>query len=57
MMLLSNPKFRAATVTIPVTTMEVAPTILQSLGLDPSALKSVNEEGTQTLPKFPLRLH
>jgi hypothetical protein len=52
MMLLSNPKFRAATVTIPVTTMEVVPTILQWLGLPPTALKSVNEEGTQTLPKF-----
>jgi len=52
MMLLSNPTFRSTTVTIPVTTMEVAPTILQSLGLDPTALKSVREEGTQTLPKF-----
>jgi len=51
MMLLSNPSFRPATVTIPVTTMQVAPTILEALGLDPTALKSVREEGTETLPK------
>jgi hypothetical protein len=51
-MLLSNPTFRATTVSIPGTTMEVAPTILEVLGLDPTALKSVREEGTQTLPHF-----
>jgi hypothetical protein len=51
MMLLSNPTFRGTVVTIPVTTMQVAPTILQALGLDPQALKSVREEGTLTLPK------
>ena len=51
MMLLSNPSLRAATVTTPVTTMQIAPTILRALGLDPEALDSVREEGTQTLPK------
>jgi hypothetical protein len=50
MILLSNPSFRANTVTIPVTTMEVAPTILQVLGLDPEALQSVQQEGTAVLP-------
>ncbi|MGA7929356.1 MAG: alkaline phosphatase family protein [Candidatus Sulfotelmatobacter sp.] len=52
MMLLSNPRFAASTVTIPVTTMQVAPTILKTLGLNPSALESVQQEGTETLPKL-----
>ena len=51
-MLLSSPKIAAATVTTPVTTMQVAPTILEVLGLDPRALQSVQWEGTQTLPGF-----
>jgi Type I phosphodiesterase / nucleotide pyrophosphatase len=49
-MLLSNPSLRATTVTTPVETMEVAPTILKALGLNPSALQSVQQEGTATLP-------
>jgi hypothetical protein len=52
MMLVSNPGFRGNTVTIPVTTMQVAPTILKALGLNPSALQSVQQEGTETLPKL-----
>jgi hypothetical protein len=52
MMLVSNPGIRGNTVTIPVTTMQVAPTILKALGLNPSALKSVQQEGTETLPKL-----
>jgi hypothetical protein len=51
-MLLSNPSFPAATVTTPVETMQVAPTILQALGLNPNALQSVMMEGTQVLPGF-----
>ena len=51
-MLLSNSSFRPATVTTPVTTMQVAPTILEVLGLDPTALKAVRVEGTQVLPNF-----
>ena len=50
MMLLSNPGFKAATVTSPVETMQVAPTILQILGLAPNALQSVVQEGTELLP-------
>ncbi|MFZ0758798.1 MAG: alkaline phosphatase family protein [Candidatus Sulfotelmatobacter sp.] len=50
MMLLSNPSLRATTVTTPVETMEVAPTILKALGLNPAALQSVQLEGTATLP-------
>jgi hypothetical protein len=52
MMLVSNPGLRGNTVTIPVTTMQVAPTILKALGLNPSALQSVQQEGTETLPKL-----
>jgi hypothetical protein len=51
-MLLSNPSLRANTVTIPVTTMEIAPTILQALGLNPNDLQSVQQEGTAPLPKL-----
>jgi hypothetical protein len=50
-MLLSNPLFTATTVTTPVETMEVAPTILKALGLNPNALQSVQQEGTAVLPK------
>ena len=50
MMLLSNPHFARTTVTSPVETMQVAPTILRALGLDPRSLRSVQLEGTQALP-------
>jgi hypothetical protein len=49
-MLLSNPKFTAKTVTGPVETMQVAPTVLKALGLDPNALQAVKIAGTQVLP-------
>ena len=50
MMLLSNPTFKPNYVNAPVTTMQVAPTILKALGLDPNALQSVQLEGTPVLP-------
>jgi hypothetical protein len=50
-MLLTNPNFRPQTVSTPVTTMQVAPTILKALGLDPSALDAVRFEGTSDLPE------
>lgn len=50
MMLVSNPGFRAQTVTSFVTTSQVAPTILQALGLNPSSLQAVQIQGTQVLP-------
>jgi arylsulfatase A-like enzyme len=53
MMLLSNPSFKAATVFSPVETMQVAPTILEALGLNPNNLQSVQQEGTQPLPGVP----
>ena len=50
MMLLSNPSFYAGSVTGPVETAQIAPTILAALGLDPEKLDAVREEGTQILP-------
>ena len=49
-LLLSNPSFHSATVRAEVGTAQVAPTILEALGLDPSALKAVRVEGTSVLP-------
>jgi hypothetical protein len=49
-MLLSNPGFASSTVSGPVETAQVAPTILQALGLSPSKLQAVQAEGTTILP-------
>jgi hypothetical protein len=56
MMLLSNPSFSPATVTSPVETAQIAPTILVALGLDPEKLTAVQKEGTQVLPGLDLDL-
>jgi type I phosphodiesterase/nucleotide pyrophosphatase len=53
MMLLSNPKFAAQTVTGSVETRQVAPTILRALGLQPSLLTAVQQEHTTILPELP----
>ena len=53
-MLLSNPSFSSETVTSPVETAQIAPTILAALGLDPEKLLSVQKEGTQVLPGLDL---
>jgi arylsulfatase A-like enzyme len=50
MMLLSWPKLTPGTVTTPVTTMQVAPTILKALGFNPASLQAVQVEGTPVLP-------
>jgi arylsulfatase A-like enzyme len=50
MMLVSNPRFAPATLTTFVETVQVAPTILQALGLDPNLLDAVRIEGTPVLP-------
>lgn len=50
MLLLSNPSFARNTVTSPVETLQIAPTILEALGLDPNALQAVQKEHTQVLP-------
>lgn len=49
-MLLSGPGLQAGTVSVPVSTSQVAPTILSALGLDPRALQAVVQEGTTVLP-------
>jgi hypothetical protein len=49
-MLLSNPSMSSSTVTSPVETAQIAPTILAALGLDPNKLTAVQEESTQVLP-------
>ena len=49
MLLVSNPHIHAKTVTSFVETAQVAPTILQLLGLDPDALDAVKIEGTPVL--------
>jgi hypothetical protein len=50
MLLVSNPGLEAKTVHAFVETPQVAPTILQLLGLNPSALDAVQSEGTAVLP-------
>jgi hypothetical protein len=50
MLLVSNPGIHARTINSFVETAQVAPTILQILGLDPSALDAVRKEGTPVLP-------
>jgi len=50
MLLLSNPAFQATGVWTSVQTAQIAPTILEALGLNPSSLQAVQIEGTQVLP-------
>jgi Type I phosphodiesterase / nucleotide pyrophosphatase len=49
-LIVSNPDFHAQVVKTPVATSQVAPTILELLGIDPDALKSVRVELTPVLP-------
>jgi predicted AlkP superfamily pyrophosphatase or phosphodiesterase len=49
-LIVSNPSLPAKLLKSPVTTAQVAPTILRALGLDPQDLKSVRVEQTQVLP-------
>jgi hypothetical protein len=49
-MLVSNPSFDGKTIYGPVQTLQVAPTVLKALGLDPSALDAVRIESTPVLP-------
>jgi len=50
MLLVANPRFEEKTITTPVETIQVAPTILKALGLDPDRLEAVRKEGTAVLP-------
>jgi hypothetical protein len=49
-LLLSNPAFVPRTVFSEVGTLQVAPTILKALGLNPNSLDGVRLEGTPVLP-------
>jgi hypothetical protein len=53
-LLLSNPAFQPQTVREGVGTVQVAPTILQALGINPSSLSAVVAEGTSVLPAVQL---
>jgi predicted AlkP superfamily pyrophosphatase or phosphodiesterase len=49
-LIVSNPSLPAKVLKSPVTTAQVAPTILRALGIDPEDLKSVRMEKTKVLP-------
>ena len=51
-LLVSMPSMSATEVKDAVTNMQVAPSIIKALGLDPMALLSVKAEGTKVLPGF-----
>jgi hypothetical protein len=53
MILVSHPDLCSTTITSPVETMQIAPTILNALGLDGNALDGVKLEVTQELPGLP----
>jgi Type I phosphodiesterase / nucleotide pyrophosphatase len=50
MLLVSNPAFESRTVFSEVGALQVAPTIMKALGLDPNKLDGVRLEGTPPLP-------
>ena len=50
MLLVSNPSYPKTTETHPVRTVQIAPTVLELLGLDPNSLQAVQMEHTQPLP-------
>jgi hypothetical protein len=49
-LLIALPSFAAQTISVAVSTAQVAPTTLSALALDPSALDAVKAEGTPLLP-------
>jgi hypothetical protein len=51
-LIVANPALRARTIKTPVLTSQVAPTILEALGLNPLELQSVRKEHTPALPGF-----
>ncbi len=55
-LLVANPTFTAQTVSALAATRQVAPTIVQALGLDPTVLDAVKAEGTPVLPEVATQL-
>ncbi|GCE28308.1 hypothetical protein KDA_37920 [Dictyobacter alpinus] len=51
-LLVANPKLKATSVYTPVSTTQIAPSILQILDLNPRSLQAVRIENTQLLPGF-----
>jgi hypothetical protein len=51
-LIVSHPDFDEEKINVPVTTAQIAPTILKVLGLDPNALEAVRAENTPVLPDF-----
>ena len=49
-LLISNPAWTGSSLNCTVSTRQIAPTVLQLLGLDPNALQAVQIEGTSVLP-------
>jgi hypothetical protein len=49
-LLVSNSRISATTFTGMVETRQIAPTILQALGINPNLLQAVLQEKTQALP-------
>jgi hypothetical protein len=56
MLLVANPGFAAQTVSAETATIQVAPTILSALGLNPAALQAVQMEGTPVLAEVASQL-
>lgn len=54
-LLVSNPALGGRTFAGPVQTTQIAPTILEALGLDPERLRAVRIEGTRALPDLRLK--
>jgi hypothetical protein len=52
-LIVSNPSLKSTVLKTPVSTSQVAPTILRALGFNPHALKSVQVEKTDVLPALP----
>jgi len=55
-LLVANPRFKAQTVSAATQTTQVAPTIVEALGLDPQSLDAVRAEGTAVLPEVEAQL-
>ena len=49
-LIISNPDLQAHTIKTPVSTSQVAASILKALGIDPKELQAVRKEGTAVLP-------
>jgi len=53
LLVVSNPGLKPATFNSQVETRQIAPTVLNALGLDPNQLQAVQQEGTTELPGLP----